>query len=83
MQGATAIQCVPHLGAGAQHLYVIQRTPSSVDIRNNTPTTREFAEKYLSKPGWQRNRVDNFMRMTQTDGAGVTDLVQVTCQNRK
>lgn len=77
MQGATAIQCVPHLGEAAQHLYVIQRTPSSVDIRNNTPTTPEFAKTHLTKPGWQRERVDNFMRMTQTDGAGVTDLVQV------
>ena len=36
--GATAIQCIPHLGEAAQHLYVFQRTPSSVDERNNTPT---------------------------------------------
>ncbi|HWS76434.1 MAG TPA: NAD(P)/FAD-dependent oxidoreductase [Quisquiliibacterium sp.] len=26
--GATAVQCVPHLGAGAKELYVFQRTPS-------------------------------------------------------
>ena len=36
--GATAVQCVPHLGAAAQQLYVFQRTPSSVDVRNNQPT---------------------------------------------
>ena len=35
--GATAIQCVPHLAAAAQHLYVFQRTPSSVDVRANRP----------------------------------------------
>lgn len=29
--GATAIQAVPHLGQYAKHLYVFQRTPSSVD----------------------------------------------------
>jgi hypothetical protein len=34
----------------AQQLYVIQRTPSSVDIRNNAPTTPEFAAEFLSKP---------------------------------
>ncbi len=34
--GATAIQCVPHLGEHAKQLYVFQRTPSSVDERNNT-----------------------------------------------
>src|SRR5712675_2171080 len=28
--GATAIQCIPHLGEHAQQLYVFQRTPSSV-----------------------------------------------------
>ena len=36
--GATAIQCVPHLGEWAKELYVFQRTPSSVDVRNNAET---------------------------------------------
>ena len=35
--GATAIQCIPHLGEWAKELYVFQRTPSSVDVRNNAP----------------------------------------------
>ena len=74
--GATAVQVVPHVGAAAQQLYVIQRTPSSVDIRNNADTSPEFAEEFLSKPGWQRERMDNFMRMVQTSGEGVHDLVQ-------
>ena len=26
--GATAIQCIPHLGASSEQLYVFQRTPS-------------------------------------------------------
>ena len=74
--GATAVQVVPHVGAAAQQLYVIQRTPSSVDIRNNADTSPEFASEFLSKPGWQRERMDNFMRMVQTSGEGVHDLVQ-------
>ena len=36
--GATAIQCVPPLARAAGALYVFQRTPSSVDARNNAPT---------------------------------------------
>ncbi|MSX21329.1 MAG: NAD(P)-binding protein, partial [Actinobacteria bacterium] len=36
--GATGVQCIPHLGAAAEHLYVFQRTPSSIDVRNNRPT---------------------------------------------
>lgn len=36
--GATAVQCVPHLGTAAKQLYVFQRTPSSIDVRGNRPT---------------------------------------------
>ena len=36
--GATAVQCIPHLGKSAEALYVFQRTPSSIDVRNNEPT---------------------------------------------
>ncbi|MBV1905016.1 MAG: NAD(P)/FAD-dependent oxidoreductase [Pseudomonadales bacterium] len=56
--GATAVQCVPHLGAGAKELYVFQRTPSSVDIRND----HETDEKWFNdlKSGWHQDRMDNF-----------------------
>ena len=56
--GATAVQCVPHLAAGAEHLYVCQRTPSSIDVRDNRPTDPEWVAEL--KPGWQRERMDNF-----------------------
>ncbi|HJQ15390.1 MAG TPA: NAD(P)/FAD-dependent oxidoreductase [Allosphingosinicella sp.] len=56
--GATAVQCVPHLGRSAQHLYVFQRTPSSVDVRDNKPTDPEWAKSLA--PGWQRARRENF-----------------------
>jgi cyclohexanone monooxygenase len=56
--GATAVQCVPHLGTGARQLYVFQRTPSSIDVRNNRPTDPEWAASL--QPGWQKARMDNF-----------------------
>ena len=56
--GATAIQCVPHLGAHAKQLHVFQRTPSSVDARNNRPTDPAFAASL--EPGWQSRRMENF-----------------------
>ncbi|GHH22640.1 flavin-containing monooxygenase [Streptomyces lanatus] len=59
--GATAIQVVPHLGADARELYVFQRTPSSVDVRDNRPTDPEWA-KALG-PGWQRHRMENFLKV--------------------
>ena len=56
--GATAVQCVPHLGAGAEQLYVLQRTPSSVDRRDNRPTDPEWAASL--EPGWHQERMENF-----------------------
>ena len=56
--GATAIQCVPRVAQYAKHLYVFQRTPSSVDLRGNKPTDPEWWSSL--EPGWQRKRRDNF-----------------------
>jgi len=70
--GATAIQCVPHLGEWAKQLYVFQRTPSSVDVRNNAPTDPEWAASL--KPGWQKERRDNFNTLVSGGDADV-DLV--------
>jgi cyclohexanone monooxygenase len=56
--GSTAVQCVPHLGRDAKHLYVFQRTPSYVDARSNGPTDPAWAKSL--KPGWQLERRKNF-----------------------
>ncbi len=56
--GATAIQAIPHLGRYAKKLYVLQRTPSTVDIRRNPPTDPEWARSL--QPGWQQHRIENF-----------------------
>ena len=56
--GATAVQCIPHLGASAKELFVFQRTPSSIDIRNNRETDPEWAKNLA--PGWQKRRMENF-----------------------
>jgi len=58
--GATAIQAIPHLGKYAKQLYVLQRTPSTVDERRNTPTDPEWVKTL--KPGWQKERQANFHR---------------------
>jgi cyclohexanone monooxygenase len=56
--GATAVQCVPHVGEWAKELYVFQRTPSSIDVRANRPTDPDWAGSL--EPGWQQKRMDNF-----------------------
>jgi cyclohexanone monooxygenase len=70
--GATAVQCVPHLGAGAERLYVFQRTPSSIDVRNNRPTDPDWAASL--EPGWQTERMQNFNALVSGVPQG-TDLV--------
>ena len=56
--GATAVQCVPHLADSAKELFVFQRTPSSVDVRDNAPTDTEWFSSL--EPGWQKRYMENF-----------------------
>jgi cyclohexanone monooxygenase len=71
--GATAVQCVPHVGVGAKELFVFQRTPSSIDVRDNRPTDPEWAAEL--KPGWQKERMENFNTLT-SGGIVEEDLIQ-------
>ena len=70
--GATAVQCVPHLAASAGELFVFQRTPSSIDVRNNQPIDPEWFATL--EPGWQQEWLMNFTTL-QTGGFTDEDLV--------
>ncbi|AOS64485.1 flavin-containing monooxygenase [Actinoalloteichus hymeniacidonis] len=70
--GATAIQVVPHLGRDAEQLYVFQRTPSTVDVRDNGRTDPAWVESLT--PGWQRRRMENFLNIVH-GGQVEEDLV--------
>ncbi|GIF16635.1 flavin-containing monooxygenase [Actinoplanes teichomyceticus] len=70
--GATGIQVIPHVARDAEHLYVFQRTPSSVDVRDNRPIDPAWAATL--KPGWQRERMDNFLTIV-TGGHADQDLI--------
>jgi cation diffusion facilitator CzcD-associated flavoprotein CzcO len=71
--GATSVQIAPKLAETAGQLYVVQRTPSSVGVRNNRPTDPEW--KKTLRPGWQKARIENFTRIVSGDGASEADLV--------
>ena len=72
--GATSVQCVPHLARAAKQLFVFQRTPSSVDVRDNAPTDPEWFET-IATPGWQQRWLENFTE-NQAGGTAKEDLVQ-------
>ncbi|ROQ64433.1 cation diffusion facilitator CzcD-associated flavoprotein CzcO [Rathayibacter sp. PhB152] len=57
--GATGLQVIPHVGADARELIVFQRTPSTVDVRDNRPTDPAWVASL--RPGWQRERMENFL----------------------
>lgn len=59
--GATSVQIVPRVGEFAKELYVFQRTPSSIDVRNNQYTDEAWFKSL--EPGWQKKRMQNFNRM--------------------
>ena len=71
--GATSVQCVPHLATACRELYVFQRTPSSVDVRDNRPTDPEWFAT-IATPGWQQRWLENFTA-NQTGGMAEEDLV--------
>ena len=62
--GATAIQAVPELAKVAEELYVFQRTPSSVDVRDQRATTPEEIQEWSKTPGWARARRARLAKIT-------------------
>jgi len=61
--GASAVQAVPEVAKTAKHLYVFQRTPSSIDIRDDWPTDPNWARKL--KPGWQAKRRERVLELSE------------------
>ncbi len=70
--GATAVQCIPPLARDAGELYVFQRTPSSIDVRNNHPIDPQWFASL--QPGWQQRWLTNFATL-QTGGFADEDFV--------
>ena len=70
--GATAVQCIPHLAEAADELIVFQRTPSSIDVRNDKPTDEDWAQSLT--PGWHKDRMENFNTLV-SGGFAEKDLV--------
>lgn len=61
--GASAVQAVPELARTAKELYVFQRTPSSIDIRDDWPTDPNWARKL--QPGWQAKRRERVLQAVE------------------
>lgn len=62
--GATAVQCIPELAKTVDHLYVFQRTPSSIDVRDQRATTQQERDQWATEPGWARARRARFAKIS-------------------
>jgi cation diffusion facilitator CzcD-associated flavoprotein CzcO len=73
--GASAVQIIPRVGAAAKELYVFQRTPSAIDIRDDVPTDPEWAASL--QPGWQKERRMTHMRGPQLSEEDKIELAKL------
>ena len=63
--GATAVQAVPELAKIVKELCVFQRTPSSIDVRDQRETSMEEFEEWAREPGWAKARRARFAKISQ------------------
>ncbi len=54
--GATAVQVVPEIAKVVKSLHVFQRTPSTIDVRDQRATTQDEIEAWKQEPGWAKAR---------------------------
>ncbi|PYI36982.1 monooxygenase [Aspergillus indologenus CBS 114.80] len=63
--GATGIQIVPELAKSCEQLYVFQRTPAQVGVRDQRSTDLdEWTKNVATGPGWQMARLRNYVCFT-------------------
>jgi cyclohexanone monooxygenase len=54
--GATAVQVIPEIAKVVKSLHVFQRTPSTIDVRDQRATKPEEIEAWKQEPGWAKAR---------------------------
>src|SRR4051812_24851831 len=62
--GATAVQAIPELAKVVGELFVFQRTPSTIDVRDQRETTAEERETWSAERGWARARRARFSKIS-------------------
>ncbi len=62
--GATAVQVIPEIAKVVGELFVFQRTPSTIDVRDQRETSPEEIEQWQHEPGWARARRARFAKIS-------------------
>ncbi len=61
--GATAVQAIPELAKVVRALVVFQRTPSTIDVRDQRVTTPDEIEQWKQEPGWALARRERLAKI--------------------
>jgi len=62
--GATAVQVIPEIAKVVKELYVFQRTPSTIDVRDQRMTTQEEIDSWRQEPGWAKARRERLAKIS-------------------
>ncbi len=62
--GASAVQAVPEVAKVVKSLHVFQRTPSTIDVRDQRMTTDEEIEAWSKEPNWAKSRRERLARIS-------------------
>jgi cyclohexanone monooxygenase len=62
--GATAVQVIPEIAKVVKRLHVFQRTPSTIDVRDQRMTKPEEIEAWSKEPGWARARRERLAKIS-------------------
>ena len=78
--GASAVQIIPEVAKSAKALYVFQRTPSSIDYRDDWPTDPNWARKLGT--GWQGKRRERFLQSSVKSDAQLKKEATMTKEEK-
>jgi cyclohexanone monooxygenase len=83
--GATSVQAVPEIAKVAGELHVFQRTPSSIDIRDQRVTQSDEVTAWKQEPNWALNRRERLKQITSGRAAllGDDDFLSGKVKNAK
>jgi cyclohexanone monooxygenase len=62
--GASAVQVVPEIAKVVKELYVFQRTPSTIDVRDQRITTEAEIEAWSQEPNWAKKRRERLAKIS-------------------
>ncbi|PPR64662.1 MAG: Neopentalenolactone D synthase [Alphaproteobacteria bacterium MarineAlpha4_Bin2] len=71
--GATAVQVIPEIAKVVGELHVFQRTPSSIDVRDQRVTEPQEIEQWKKETNWALNRRNRLKQITSGRAALLGD----------